>query len=64
MAKHYDNRGIKREPMLWSPVDDHDNYPYETDTPSVEDDIVANLPADPMNYAPAGDSAPSNRKGK
>lgn len=63
MTTRYDNRGIKRTPTLWSPVNDHDSYPYETDTPMVDDDINTVMPADPMNYAPAGDSAKSS-KGK
>ena len=62
--KRYNNSGIKRDPMLWSPVDDHDNYPYETDTDDVATDIVANLPADPMNYAPAGASSARRNKEK
>lgn len=59
------NGGVKREPKLWSPVNDRDvNYPYESDTPHVEDDIVANIPADPMGFASASSAYGGGKKAK
>jgi hypothetical protein len=63
VTTRYDNRGIKRTPTLWSPVNDHDSYPYETDTPMVDDDINTVMPADPMKYASASDSSSNDNKG-